>query len=237
MTAAARPVTVVAIGGGGFTHGTEPGQEEFCLARTVPRPAVGYVGAANGDDPGRIERFHDRFRGRAARASHLAMAADAAEARRWLAGLDLLYVGGGDPAALLEHWRHRGIDRAMLAAARAGLVLAGVSAGAMCWFAACLWRDGTGGLRHMAGLGLVGGAMTPHCTIEPERRAAMGALVASGALPPGFALEDGAALLLRDGRPAALHPGEDGTARAFRIASDGQGGWRETPLDPVAPKG
>ena len=47
---------------------------------------------------------------------------------------DLIYVGGGDTVFLLNHWKETGLDQKILKAYRAGKVVAGLSAGAICWF-------------------------------------------------------------------------------------------------------
>lgn len=49
---------------------------------------------------------------------------------------DLVYVGGGNTANLLAMWRVHGVDRALHDAWSDGVVLCGVSAGAICWFEA-----------------------------------------------------------------------------------------------------
>ena len=103
-------VTVVAIGGGGFTHGTDPLLDEAVLAASpAARPRVGYIGAANDDDPLRVGRFHARFGAAGLVASHLPAASDAAAAREWLARQDVVYVGGGNTLRLLDGWRQSGM--------------------------------------------------------------------------------------------------------------------------------
>ena len=49
---------------------------------------------------------------------------------------DVIYVGGGNTLRMMTLWRRRGVDRLLVAAAEAGTVLAGISAGAICWCAA-----------------------------------------------------------------------------------------------------
>ena len=57
-----------------------------------------------------------------------------------------------------------------------GFTLAGVSAGAKCWFESFLWRSRDEGLQPGEGFGIVKGSLTPHSLIEPDRRARMHAL-------------------------------------------------------------
>ena len=46
---------------------------------------------------------------------------------------DVIYVSGGSVANLLALWRLHGLDEAFAEAWRAGVVLSGQSAGALCW--------------------------------------------------------------------------------------------------------
>lgn len=47
---------------------------------------------------------------------------------------DMIYVGGGDTVFMLEKWRQTGIDKLVLDAYERGVVISGLSAGAICWF-------------------------------------------------------------------------------------------------------
>ena len=61
---------------------------------------------------------------------------DAERARRprqHLLAQDVIWVGGGSVANLLAVWRVHGLDEIMREAWEAGVVLAGVSAGSICW--------------------------------------------------------------------------------------------------------
>jgi dipeptidase E len=46
----------------------------------------------------------------------------------------VIYVGGGNTANLLVLWRRHGLDVLLRQAWSPGAVLAGVSAGMLCWF-------------------------------------------------------------------------------------------------------
>ena len=53
--------------------------------------------------------------------------------RAHLLAQDVVWVWGGSVAGLLAMWRLHGVDAAMREAWEAGVVLAGVSAGSICW--------------------------------------------------------------------------------------------------------
>ena len=112
---------------------------------------------------------------------------------------DIIYVGGGSMRNLLAIWRAHGLDRLLLQAWRRGTVLAGLSAGAMCWFQAGVTRS-SGPPEPIAGLGLLEGSLTVHADGEPERLPVWLAAVRDGTLPGGWALDDGVGLLFRGRR-------------------------------------
>ncbi len=77
---------------------------------------------------------------------------------------------------------------------RAGIVLSGVSAGAICWFTSGTTDSFGADLRPFTGgLGLLAPSYCPHYDSEPGSRPLYQSLVAGGSLPPGIACDDGAA--------------------------------------------
>lgn len=196
---------IVAIGGGGFTHGTFPELDDFCLLQTGrSRPRIAYIGTASRDDATKITRFKSRFATTSGAAVHLPMSLSAAELAQGLDGVDLVYVGGGNTEEMVNTWRSTAWDRVLGDACRSGTVLAGVSAGAVCWFDAFLFNAGTGPMRPLAGLGLIPMGACPHYSTEPERRAALHKAVAEGAMPTTLAIDDGVAVAFENGSPGAI---------------------------------
>jgi peptidase E len=112
---------------------------------------------------------------------------------------DVIFVGGGSVANMLAVWRVHGLDQVMRAAWQAGIVLAGVSAGAICWFSGGTTDSFGPVLRPFTdGLGILAGSYCPHYDSEPARRPLFQSLVAGGLLPAGIACDDGAAAHFRD---------------------------------------
>src|SRR3954452_11593986 len=108
---------------------------------------------------------------------------------------DVIVVGGGNTANMLAVWRVHGFDRVLREAWESGIVLAGWSAGMICWFEAGV-TDSFGpelaGLRD--GLGFLPGSACPHCDIEARRRPVYSSLVAELGFPSGIAADDAAGL-------------------------------------------
>lgn len=213
---------IIAIGGGGFSNAEDPTLDDFCLLGLPDRPKLGFIGAASGDDPVKIERFYARFSGRAGSLSHLPLSAISRDAEDWVDGLDLIYVGGGNTAHLIAYLRATGIAAVLARATAKGTVLAGVSAGAACWFDHVLTDSLGDGLRPLAGLGIVPGSCCPHFSTQPERQPAFREAIADGVLPSGLAIDDGVAVRLSSAAAESLCSARPG-AGAYRIARDGKG--------------
>ncbi len=220
---------LIAIGGGGATHGTHPELDEFCLRFLPERPRIGYVGIASNHDPAKFGHLSGAFHSRAGALSDLPKGCSRQEAVGWAAGLDLVYIGGGNPVRLTGQLSASGIHAAIFAASRRGTVIAGISAGAMCWFDRFLWRSPGDGLQLARGLGLVPGVMTPHSLTEPDRLGHLAGLISAGDMSSAIAVDDGAALVLKDGVPSAGFPGL-GPPFVHRICRDPLGRVRQTRL-------
>ena len=215
---------LIAIGGGGFSNGADPTLEDQLVRLAGGEVArIGFVGAASGDDPVKIESFHARFRANVAHAEHLPMGLDAEDIHARLARLDAVYFGGGNTLSLLQYLQKRSLADIYSAAARQGLLLSGVSAGAIAWFDWAL-SDATGhGLQPLQGLGVFKGSCCPHYSTEPERRRAFSDFLSDGRLPAGLAIDDGAAVLLEPDLPPRAWTARAG-AWAYAVEYAGSSG-------------
>jgi len=198
-------VQIFAVGGGGFTDpegvcADDRRLEDYLLALAGPvsRLRIGYIGHASNDDPVRVAAFHHRFQ-YCTSTTILNLNATAADAGAFLEKLDIIYVGGGRTTMMLDHWRETGIAEELLAAADRGVILSGVSAGAICWFSDLLLGTAEDGYDCYPGLGLLGGSACPHYINEPPRRAAYDSHIASGQLAAGLAIDDGVGVLISGG--------------------------------------
>ena len=217
-------VQIFAVGGGGFTDpegvcADDRNLEDYLLALAGPvsRLRIGYIGHASNDDPIRIAAFHHRFQYCASTAI-LDIEATAAAASAFLAELDMLYVGGGRTAMMLDHWRNTGIAEELLAAADRGVILSGVSAGAICWFSDLLLGTAEDGYEVHCGLGLLGGSACPHYRNEPPRRAAYDHHIASGQLAAGLAIDDGVGVHISDGVVIDIVRARADAGNAYHVA-------------------
>jgi dipeptidase E len=217
---------ILAMGGGGFTM--EPGNpllDDFVLElAAAKRPRILFLPTASGDETAQINAFLARYGGRPCVPEHLSLFR-LRDARRPLEQIvleqDIVYVGGGSMRNMLALWGAHELDRLLLAAWRSGTVLAGLSAGAMCWFEGGVTCS-SGPPAAMRGLGLLPGSLTVHADGEPERLPRWLACVADGTLPGGWALDDGVALLFGETqlrRVVSSRPGA-GAMRVDAIAGE-----------------
>ena len=235
---------VLAIGGGGFVgterYGARPGPlVEHALSLTgTETPRVCALYTATGDDVARIAQWYACWSayGRVT-ASHVALLPmpNVDDLRRHLLDQDAVYVGGGSVAGLMALWRLHGLHEVFAEAHEAGVVLFGVSAGSLCWHVGGTTDSFGPQLRPWTdGLGLVPGSNCPHYDSEARRRPLYQRLVAEGALPPGYAADDGVGLHYRDGTLFEAVRDREGAA-AWRVerAADGtaDGAAVETRVD------
>jgi peptidase E len=123
---------------------------------------------------------------------------------------------------MLAVWRAHGVDAILREAWMRGIVLCGLSAGANCWFEGCSTDSfGTRLAPLRDGLGLLEGSFCPHYDGEAERQPTYRRWVADGALPPGYAADDGVGLVF-DGAELVEAVTERPGGRAFRVDAGGE---------------
>ena len=160
----------------------------------TPRPRLLFAATASADDAARILAFHELAATLDCEPDHLRLFGVPDAPLERLARDDAVLVAGGNTANLLAVWRVHGVDRALRAVWERGGVLGGGSAGANCWFEACVTDSFGPALRPLHdGLGILPGSFCPHYDGEPARRPAFTQLVGRGELPPGIACDDAAA--------------------------------------------
>ncbi|HTX59456.1 MAG TPA: peptidase E, partial [Verrucomicrobiae bacterium] len=185
----------------------------------VERPNVCYVPTAGGDASEAIDGFYSAFAGIGGVLTHLSVFRNTiSDVAALLREQHVIYVGGGNTRNLLLLWAAWGIDTAIRAAWERGAILAGPSAGGLCWFEAGLTDSWPGEFRALACLGWIPGSFCPHYDSEPGRRPVLERAIAARTLPPGYAVEDDAALHIVDGRLFRAVAQRDGQ-RAYAVRS------------------
>ena len=99
---------------------------------------------------------------------------------------------------MLAVWKEWGLDKILKKAYRDGILMSGVSAGAICWSQNGITDSWASSLKIMPCLNFIKGTCCPHYDEEPERRPAVRKLLQSKKAKDVFALDGGAALHIRD---------------------------------------
>ena len=188
------------------------------------RPKVCFVMTASGDDSRYLAASYEALSDYSCDVTHLSLfTMPNAKVEDRICGSDLVWVGGGSVANLLSLWRLHGVDDAMRQAWEQGTILAGVSAGSLCWH--------TGGPTDSFGLKLRpitnGLAFLPygngvHYDSEEQRRPLLHSIVGEGTLPLSFATDDGVGILYEGTTPVEVISDRPETkAAAYRIEKIG----------------
>ncbi|HVU75361.1 MAG TPA: peptidase E [Candidatus Paceibacterota bacterium] len=233
---------IVAIGGGEIGR---PGTDietldidaEVVALSGKKRPRLVFLPTASGDDPGYqrvVEQYYGGKLGCEVRTLLLIDATlPAHEIREILLSADIIYVGGGNTLTMLDVWRSLGVDKMLQEAAEKDIVLAGVSAGAICWFThafsdSAKMVDPTADYIVIDCLGFLPGLACPHFDDSTERAEALKLYLASGksaiAIDNCAALEiSGASLRVirsKDGAGVYRCRWENGTYISEPLATD-----------------
>ncbi|WP_020498095.1 peptidase E [Sciscionella marina] len=195
-------------------------------------PKLCHIGTAMGDQ----DAFHARFDAAGRHAgfgtSHLNLfpMPPVTDIRGFLLDQDVIWVNGGSVANLLAVWRVHGLGEILHEVWQSGIVLAGVSAGSICWHTGGATDSFGPELRVVTdGLGFLPYGNGVHYDTEELRRPTVQRAVGSGQLPLTYCTDDGAGLLYR-GTELAEAVSERAGGGAYVVRTDGSGAVTEDAL-------
>ncbi|WP_041865896.1 Type 1 glutamine amidotransferase-like domain-containing protein [Solibacillus silvestris] len=188
---------IIAMGGGGFSMEPDnPLLDHYILKQAeTANPKICFLPTASGDSEQYISRFYSFFNDQNCDPSHLSLFnPPSRDLESFVLEKDILYVGGGNTKNLLTLWKEWGLDSILRKAWEEGVILAGLSAGAICWFEQGVTDSYGDGLEPINCLGFLKGSNCPHYDGETERRPAYHKLMETNKLHSGIALDDGVAI-------------------------------------------
>jgi dipeptidase E len=188
---------IIAMGGGGFSMEPDnPALDQYVVSQIhKPNPKICFLATASGDAENYVLRFHEAFTKLGCQPSDLSLfRLPTSDLEEFVLEKDAIYVGGGNTRSLLALWREWGLDIILRKAYESGVLLAGISAGANCWFEQSCTDSVPGELGALAGLGFLQGSFCPHYDGEADRRPSYQRLIGEKRILPGYAADDGAAL-------------------------------------------
>jgi dipeptidase E len=178
------------------------------------------VPTAGAESAPSIVGWYERLRGRA-ELTHLSFFPWPPEDLRELTlAQDVVLVTGGNTANALAIWRLHGFDEILREAWQQGILLAGWSAGMICWFEQGVTDSFGPQLAALDCLGFLPGSACPHYDGEERRRPVYTQLVHEG-LAPGIAADDDAGVHFVGTELREVVTSREG-ATAYRVTSTGE---------------
>jgi dipeptidase E len=238
------PKAIVAIGGGEIrTRGTVSIDREIIRLSNRSNPRLLFIPTASSDSERywkRVQEYFGTFLGCKTDVLFLIKEQPSPEQiREKILSTDVIYVGGGNTLQMMRIWRRRGVDRLLVSAYEKGIVLSGISAGAICWFESghsdsmSFYNPRKWKYLNVTGLGLVKGIHCPHHSGRtrgvPRRNDFRKLISKTGAI--GIAIENNCAIEFVDGRLYRVISSHR-HARAYRVYKKG----RDVITERIAPR-
>ena len=196
---------IIAIGGVGVSPESDKELDNFILNHSKKmKNNIGFLGTASKDDKEKINNFYKRFDNTGSELSHFNLTSNINGFHEWLLSKDIVYVGGGNTFYMLEIWKKNSLEQVFKKAYEKGLILSGVSAGAVCWFEWILSDSMGRGFEPLKGINLIEGSCTPHSD-NIERINEFEFNIKNNKLPNGVAIDDGVAVVFIDGKPTEVY--------------------------------
>jgi len=224
---------IVAIGGGEIrTRGTEFIDREIIRLSNKKHPKILFIPTASSDSESYWNHF-DHYFGKHLECNTrvLYLIKDPLSAKQIeykILSADIVYVGGGNTLYMMRVWRRLGVDKLLRTAYGRGIVLSGISAGAICWFdsghsdSMSFYNPQNWNYINVKGLGLIHGIHCPHYNSMtrgvPRRKAFREMIRKTGGT--GIAIENNCAIEFIDDRFYRVIASKS-YARAYRVSKRG----------------
>lgn len=164
-----------------------------------PKPKICFLPTATADNPSYQLAWYELCRDLPVEAYTLNVWVNSSPEQKTfeerLMGMDAVIVGGGNTLNMIAIWKAQGIDTVLRNAYNKGTVMAGGSAGSLCWFTAGYSDSRPKALSIVNGLNFLPFSHCPHYHSEPSRKPLYITAMLTGRLPPGYACDDKAGIL------------------------------------------
>lgn len=211
--------------GDGMLDNKHPHNDLYILAQTNKKlPKVCFLPTASGDNPGYTKYFMQLFNGYPCIPSYLSFfQPHTADIEDFIMSQDCIIVGGGQSKTMMGVWKCWDFDKILHKAYENGVILAGGSAGSVCWFDQCITDSIPGSLTVMECLKFLPYSNCPHYASK-TRRAAYKHYIQNKAIKAGYAADDYAGLHFIDGklfRSVSSMP----SAKTYKVSVDDDGNF------------
>ena len=194
---------IVAIGGGGFGRSNSSYLiKKYILnlsGKNVPK--ICFLPTATGDDDSYIVRFYTIFTRLNCIPTHIEFFKRTADLHNQIMNQDVVFVGGGNTKSMLAIWNDWGMSPLLNDAYNKGVIMSGVSAGAICWFTNGITDSWDNELKILPCLDFINGTCCPHYDEEPSRIPYVKKVLKDKKLTNCYSIEGGSAMHFIDGKP------------------------------------
>ena len=114
---------------------------------------------------------------------------------------DVVFVGGGNTKSMLAIWNDWGMSDLLKDAYNEGVIMSGVSAGAICWFTNGITDSWDKELRILPCLDFISGTCCPHYDEEPSRIPFVKKILLEENVTHCISIEGGSAIHFINGKP------------------------------------
>ena len=191
---------IIAIGGGGF--GRSLGKliiEKYIVSLSnVSRPKVCFIPTASGDNTLYKLNFYRAFSTLDCITSHLDFFSRTEDLEEKIFNQNIIFVGGGNTKSMLAVWRDWNLDEILKKAYQSGIIMSGVSAGAICWFQKGITDSFAKKLEVINCLSFIEGNACPHFDEEPEREPYVQKSIENGLINNCICIEGNSALHIQN---------------------------------------
>tara|TARA_B100001123_G_C15110219_1_gene947152 strand:+ start:31 stop:732 length:702 start_codon:yes stop_codon:yes gene_type:complete len=187
---------IIAIGGGGFGRTPdEPIIEQYIIDQSSQsKPNICFFPTASAESKDYINNYYKAFSKLNCNPNHISLFSRTPDLESEIEKSDIIYIGGGNTKSMLAVFKEWNIVKLLETAYRSGKILAGVSAGAICWFNKGVTDSWANELKIIDCLNFLPDCCCPHYDGEIDRKPSVMNFVRSGKINSCLAIEDGSAL-------------------------------------------
>lgn len=215
--------TVFAVGGGDRSSGeTRPINEAIVEEAKAENPQVLYIPVPGEKASEKIEEFLAEFQEGLGCNVDVLNEESSEDAGKLFEEADIVYLGGGDTEELIKFLEDSGLDDLLRREYRNGTVMAGRSAGAICWFESGHSSSVEGKpFGKLEALGLIPETVfSPHYSSE-NREESFKELLKQNRGKTGIAADNNVAVKYRDGEIEVLKSRDGAEAYIIRAEEEG----------------
>ena len=191
-----------------FPYGSGPSKlfiKEIIKLTGKERPKICFLPTASGDSERSIIRWyqlvHDLSVEPSVQRVWISSYRQNVSFEEILLNVAAIVVGGGNTLNMIAIWKAQGIDKVLKKALEKGIVLAGGSAGSLCWFDNGTTDSRPIELSVVEGLGFLPYSHSPHYDGEEYRRPLYHKNIKNGIFKPGYAMDNNAGIIFKNGKP------------------------------------